>query len=135
MNLNILVLCVILVPGVANAGNFATCILDKTPGVQNDAAATATNKVCIDKYPGGFAGVEKGSGRGFLSFDSGAECAAKKAAGTPSLIGGQLIYAACIALYDKPKPWEQFKSRSFDDLVPQKQTPGRTMTAEEFLGK
>jgi hypothetical protein len=135
VNLNNLVLCAILLPGVANAGNFATCILDKTPGVQNDAAAMATNKVCIDKYPGGFAGVEKGSGRGFLSFDSGAECAAKKAAGTPSLIGGRLIYSACIALYDKPRPQEQFKIGVFDDLVPQNQTPGRNMTAEEFLGK
>jgi hypothetical protein len=113
VNLNILVLCVILVPGVANAGNFATCIFDKMPGVQNDAAARAINDVCIDKYPSGLAGVKEGSGRGFLSFDSGAECAAKKAAGTPSLIGGQLIYAACIALYDKPKPFNPF-----DDLVP-----------------
>jgi len=135
VNLNNFVLCVILAPAVANAGNFATCILDKTPGVQNDAAAYATNKVCMEKYPGGMASVEKGSGRGFLSFDSGAECAAKKAAGTPSLIGGRLIYNACIALYDKPEPWLEYKGGVFDDLVPQNQTPGRNMTAEEFFGK
>jgi len=88
------------------AGNFATCIIDKMPGVQNDAAAYATLNLCKIEHPQGMAGVEKGSGRGYFSFKSGAECAAKKAASTLSRAGGQFIYTACTRLYDEPNPFE-----------------------------
>jgi len=103
----------VLVSAFAQAGDHATCILDKMPGMQNDAAAYAVSTLCLQKNPGGFSVIEQGSGRGLFSYDSGAECAAKKAAGTPSLIGGRLIYVACNKLYDKPKP----QVGMFDDLV------------------
>jgi len=35
------VLLIALIPSIAAAGNFATCLLDKLPGVQNDVAAQA----------------------------------------------------------------------------------------------
>lgn len=92
-------------PSVTFAGNYATCILDKMPGVQNDATAIATNRLCLEKYPLGLREVEQGSGRGMLSFDSGSECAAKKGASTPSRVGGSAINVSCFKLYDKPKPF------------------------------
>lgn len=82
--------------------DFATCILDDMPGVQNDVAAAAIFKVCRDKYPLGLDGVEQGSGRGWFGYDTGAKCAAKLAAKTPSRSGGQFIYAACNKLYNEP---------------------------------
>lgn len=91
-------------PTIAFAGNFATCLLDKLPGVQNDSTAMAINKLCLDKYPDGLTWIERGSGRGFLSYDSGAECAAKKGASTPSNAGGRMIFVACNVLYNKPIP-------------------------------
>ena len=111
MNLSTLLLCMTLAPSIANAGDFATCVLDKMPGVQNDAAAYAINRLCLEKYPDGLSGVAQGSGRGVFSYDSGAECAASKSAKTPSLVGGQSIYRSCNRLYSKPAPapWESIE--------------------------
>lgn len=121
---------------VCLAGNYAKCIVDKMPGVQNDAAAYATVKVCLDKYPGGLAEIEKGSGRGILSFDSGAECAAKKAAATQSQVGGQAIYSACAILYDKPKPWLAFNSFDAHETAPTaRESMPKQPTKEELIAK
>lgn len=98
-----------IAPSVALAGNLATCILDKMPEVQNDFAAEAVLQLCNKKYPGGINAVKQGSGRGMLSFDSGAECAVKKGADTPSRRAGQLIYIACSKLYDEDGPWLKYK--------------------------
>lgn len=109
-------------PASALAGNYATCLLDNLPGVANDSASVAAIRLCIGKYPGGFTGVKKGSGRGLFSFDSGAECALKKGGSTSSQHAGRMIAAACNTLYDLPelrpeqfersaaKPWNDYKS-------------------------
>ncbi len=89
----------------AVAGNFATCILKHMPGIQNDAAAHAALRLCMGEYPGGYANVQQGEGRGFLSYASGAECAVKKGAGTSSRAAGAQINMACNKLYDEPGPW------------------------------
>lgn len=99
-----LIALLLIAPATCIAGNYATCLLDKMPGIENDAIAMATNKVCHDKYPGGFNNVPRGSGRGFFSYETGAECAAKVGAKTRSLTAGRLIFAACNALYEKPTP-------------------------------
>lgn len=86
------------------AANYATCILDKAPGVANDTAAQAVYQLCLQQHPGGFQGVPQGSGRGFLSFKSGAECTAKKAADTRSEQAAYMIGNACRRLYDEAPP-------------------------------
>jgi len=83
------------------ADNFATCILDKMPGTQNDIAASAVYQVCQGKHPGLIAAVAQGSGRGMFGFDSGAECTAKKAADARSNRAAVMVGVACRKLYDK----------------------------------
>lgn len=87
---------------VATAGNFATCAFDALPGIQNDPAAIAAWQTCFAKYPGGVNSIEQGSGRGWFGYDSGAECAAKKAADTRSTRAAVMIRAVCNRLYDEP---------------------------------
>jgi hypothetical protein len=86
----------------AMADNFATCILDRMPKSQNDAATRAIMKVCLKKYPKGYEGIFQGSGTGWFGYDSGAECAAEKAANTSNTLAGRTIYIACKCLYDPP---------------------------------
>lgn len=95
----------------ATAANYATCILDKMPGAQNYAVAVAVTKLCQEKFPGGFGSVEKGSGRGLFSFNSGAECTAKKASDVRDNNAASLIYRACVLLYDKPSPFDDLSAR------------------------
>lgn len=82
----------------AFAANFATCILDKMPGVANDVAANAVYRVCVDKHPGD---VEQGAGRGFFGYANGAECITAKAKDTRSARAAQIIGFACRKLYDE----------------------------------
>ncbi|CAM3407272.1 TrbM protein [Paracidovorax anthurii] len=84
------------------AGDYATCILDKAPGVANEAAAAAVHQMCLEENPGGLQAVAQGSGRGLFGFKSGAECTAKKASDTRSARAGLLISGACRRLYDSP---------------------------------
>lgn len=112
--MRLIVVFLAFVSPAAFAGNFATCLLDDLPGVQGDAAAIAINKVCIAKYPGGLVSVSQGSGRGLFGYNSGAECAAKLAAKTPSRPAGTLIFYACNKLYNEPNPFD-----SFDAKLPQ----------------
>lgn len=86
----------------AEAGNFATCILDRMPGTQNDAVMRAVFQICSQKYPGRFEFIPQGQGRGWFGYDSGVECAAKEAAKTPNNRAANLISIACRRLYDAP---------------------------------
>ena len=89
------------------AANYATCLLDKLPGTQNDVAANATMQVCVGKHPGGMAAVKQGSGRGMFGHDSGAECTAQKAGDTRSNQAAYLIGMACRKLYDEADWWKK----------------------------
>ena len=91
----------LLAAAPAFAANYATCILDKMPGSQNDVAASAVARVCANEYPGGNQAVAQGSGRGMFGFKSGVACAAKKAGGTQSNRAASIIWAACNRLYDE----------------------------------
>ena len=83
------------------AGNFAECILDKMPGVQNDVAARAVFQICNVESPGGIQSVKQGSRIGMFGYKSGAQCTAKKAGATRSNQGAFLIGTACRQLYDE----------------------------------
>lgn len=97
------------VAGPVFAANYATCILDKMPGVANEVAANAVRQVCMADHPDGMHGVSQGSGRGFFGFKSGAECVIKKAGETRSQSAAATIGAACRKLYDEDVPWLQFR--------------------------
>lgn len=107
----------------ASAADYATCLLDRLPGVQNDAAATAAYQLCMSKHPGGLAAVKQGAGRGFLGFDSGAECTLKKAADTRSNRAAHMIGVACRKLYDEPNYFDEFDAVFGDPNY--KEPPGR----------
>jgi hypothetical protein len=93
---------------IAIAGNFATCILDEMPGIQNDPAAYAVYRMCVAKFPKIMNEVVQGSGRGFFSYKNGAECAAKLAGKTQSRQAGTFIVVACNKLYNEPNPFDPF---------------------------
>lgn len=90
-------------PTLALAGNFATCILDEMPGIQNDPAAYAVHQMCTAKFPKVMNEVAQGSGRGWFGYSSGAECAAKLAGKTQSRQAGAFIFFACNRLYNPPE--------------------------------
>lgn len=113
----------LLLPSIALA-DFAECLLDRLPGTQNDVAANAIWQTCMARHPGGIASVGQGSGRGWLSFKSGAECTAKKAADTRSHRAAAMINGACKKLYDEPIDRDQFEL-----IAP----PRKPMTIDEFL--
>lgn len=97
---------VVLVSGAANAGSYASCLLDKLPGAVNDVVAHANIQICIANHPGGFATDKQGSGRGLFGFNSGAECTVKKASDTRSNRAASMISVACKKLYDEPNPFD-----------------------------
>lgn len=103
---NIVLFCLIvfIFPSSAAAGNFATCVLDRMPSVQNDAAVYAVMQACSQKYPGGYQDIPQGAGRGWFGYDSGAECTVKKAGETPNRKAGIAIRVACNCLYNEPLP-------------------------------
>lgn len=107
-------LCLVSAPVFA-AGNYAECILEKIPGVQNDAVAGAIARTCLAEHPGGINAVEQGSGRSeWFGYNSGNECVIKKGEKVASRIGGNLLTGACNKLYDPVQPG------LFDDLIPKK---------------
>lgn len=87
-------------PALASAGNYATCLLDEMPGLQNDNAAYAAVQVCTSKYPRRMDSIPQGAGRGFFSYDSGAECALDKSRDTQSRTAAYQIRLACDRLYN-----------------------------------
>ena len=95
------------------AANYATCILDKAPGVANDTAAHAVHQLCMSEHPGGIGAVPQGSGRGLFGFNSGAECTAKKAGETRSNQAAAMVGMACRRLYDEDGPWNQYRLKPF----------------------
>lgn len=92
---------ILIAASPAWAANYATCILDKAPGVANDTAANAVHQLCMSEHPGGIQAVPHGSGRGFFGFSSGAECTAKKASETRSNQAANMVGMACRKLYDE----------------------------------
>ncbi len=96
----------VLLASPATAGNFATCLLDKMPGIQNDVAANAVYQSCIATHPGAFAPIKQGAGRGWFGYKTGADCTAEKAGATRSNRAAVLIGVACRKLYDEQTPFD-----------------------------
>lgn len=101
----------------AQAGNFATCILDKMPGSVSQAMNAAAWQSCTQDYPDRFLGVVQGSGRGLFGFADGSACTLKKAAGTTFPPSAGAIARACRCLYDKPNPFDKPDLSSPDPVM------------------
>lgn len=100
------------------AGNFAECLLDNLPGVRNGPAIGAALKLCSEKYPSKWNGVQQGSGRGLLArFDSGSECTLEVGRDITVQQGAFLVAKSCKLLYDEDGPWLGFQPKNpLDDL-------------------
>jgi hypothetical protein len=58
----------------ASAADYATCLLDKLPGVKNAPAHAAALNLCAQQHPDKFFEVRRGSGRGLLGPKSPEQC-------------------------------------------------------------
>jgi hypothetical protein len=101
----LLILVLMALPVIACASsNYAECLLDNLPDVQNDVAAYAAVKMCRQQYPAGIDGVEYGSSRGWLGYNTPEECTLKKSANTRSDVAARGINLACQRLYGAAPP-------------------------------
>lgn len=111
-------IAVVLANPLAFSDNYATCLLDKMPGLQNIQAVRAAERICSSAYPEGIDRVPQGAGRGLLGdYNSSDECILQKSGGTQQVRAVALIRMACISLYDpddscriqKPGPWCNYR--------------------------
>ena len=86
---------------VANAENYATCILDKMPGSVNEAFTGSVYSECAAAYPSTGYSILKGSGRGLFGFKDGNACVQKKSKDTPNQRAAMMIAFACRCLYNQ----------------------------------
>lgn len=101
----ITLLAAALLPSIASAGNYATCLLDRLPGVKAPQVAVAAVRSCQDAYPAGPQGVEWGAGKGlFARYKSPDDCLADKARDTALPVAVSHIRNACNWLYGEAPP-------------------------------
>lgn len=87
-------------PNLALTANFATCILEYLPDVQNRASLISVVKMSVTKFPGK-SSIKKGSGRGLFEYKSGSECTVDKASKTHNDQAANFIVYWYNCLYDK----------------------------------
>lgn len=118
MNRYIAALALILMAPVTMADNFATCLLDKMEGVESRAATQAAVRLCVDAHPEQMAGVEQGSGLGWLGKHKSAdECIHARTKLLKDQSAVQVVARACDRLYrEKPNapPEPVRRLRPFD---------------------
>lgn len=81
------------------AGNYATCILDKMPGVKNGPAYAAVVSLCAQQHPDAYYSIRRGDGLGVLGPKSADACTADKARDTSWQAAAGQILRACSCLY------------------------------------
>lgn len=81
------------------AADYATCLLDKLPGVKNAPAHAAALNLCAQQHPDKFFEVRRGSGRGLLGPKSPEQCTLDKARDTSWQPAAGMIMRACGCLY------------------------------------
>ncbi len=87
------------VAGPALAADYATCLLDKLPGVKNAPPHAAALNLCAQQHPERFFEVRRGSGRGLLGPKSPEQCTLDKARDTSWQPAAGMIMRACGCLY------------------------------------
>lgn len=94
----LLVLC-LTAAGPALAADYATCLLDKLPGVKNAPSHAAALNLCAQQHPDKFFEVRRGSARGLLAPKSPEQCTLDKARDTSWQPAAGMIMRACGCLY------------------------------------
>lgn len=89
----------LFVAGPALAANYATCLLDKLPGVKNAQAHAAALNLCAQQHSDKFFEVRRGSGRGLLGPKSPEQCTLDKTRDTAWQPAAGMIMRACGCLY------------------------------------
>lgn len=98
----ITLLAVVLASPAQASDSYAHCILEKMPGVANDASMYAVVRACLAGHPNGYRASSRGAGKGWFSYGSPDECVLKKARATPNNQAGAMISIACHCLYREP---------------------------------
>lgn len=81
------------------ASNIYECLLDKMPGVKNDATAVELYKICKKEFPISPEYVEKK--KTFFGVKTTSECIIKHAENVTSPKAAQWIRHSCYKLYEK----------------------------------
>lgn len=103
MNKLLVVAALLAAPITASAANYATCLLDKLPGVQNNQSTYAAARICRETYPERFSGVDWGSGLGlFAAYNSPDECFQENAKSVQDGLAINWIRQSCRKLYSEP---------------------------------
>lgn len=80
-------------------GDYASCLLDKLPGIQSGAAFSSALALCGKEFPDRYYSIERGSGRGLLGYKSPEACTLDKAKATSWQPAAATIRTACGCLY------------------------------------
>jgi hypothetical protein len=85
--------------GIFGNSNIYECLLDKLPGVKNDAAAIELYRVCRNEFPFDNSYVEKS--QSFFGSKTAGECVLKYAENVTSQKAAQWIQVSCYKLFDR----------------------------------
>lgn len=91
----------------SSKNNYAQCILDNMPGTNNMQTRGLIHNQCREQYPDMYYSIEKGSGRGLITYDNGHECTIAHAKDTLNDAAVTNIRQACSCLYDEPDSKDQ----------------------------
>ncbi|OOR87005.1 hypothetical protein LP109_05525 [Moraxella bovis] len=92
----------LVVAGCGSTSNYAGCIVENMEGVQNKKAAAAVRRLCGEKYPKRYDGLEVGVGNGWFGGTTRDECVATKGKTVLDESGSRNVFRACRCLYDEP---------------------------------
>lgn len=127
-----------LLPPLASASNFASCLLDKLDGVRNEAAVRTSYQLCTSRHPEGMSGVKWGAGKGFFfsRYANPLECFHDKGKELTQSTAINLVYSACTRLYgEEPRPPKRLVPFSGElDPVPHPSSNAREACEESTPG-
>jgi hypothetical protein len=89
--------------GLFGPSDYAECLLDHLPKVENDLVARQIVAACLQEFPGGFANVETRSGW-LKKYPDRRSCLINEAKSTKSAFAAQAISVACFHLYEPAPP-------------------------------
>lgn len=95
----IALLLVFACPIAVFAGNYATCLIDKMPGSENEIFTSSVIAECSAEHTGTLYAIKKGSGLGFFGFKNAEACVQSKTKTTPNRRAAVMISRACGCLY------------------------------------
>lgn len=93
----------LVIAGCGSTNNFAGCIVENMQGVQNEQARVAVWRLCSEKHPERYDGLEIGVGNGWFGSTTRDECVAKNGKNIFNENASASMSFACHCLYGEPK--------------------------------